>query len=182
MARKKILFSLFLIIFGVLFRIFLNKAFAIPNFESVTALSLVSGSFLGGLSGPIIPLFIIFLSDIFFQNTSVYIFTWSAFALIGVFGCFVKRSSRHYFLKITLTGILSVFFFFVWTNFGWWLTSSMYEMNLQGLLKCYIAGIPFLKNQLVSSLIFIPSFSFLFSFVYNKFSIKEKGFYLKTEG
>jgi len=171
--KKKILFAIFIIFFGVSFRIFLNKAIAIPNFEAVTSLSLLSGSFLGGIFAPIIPLLIIFLSDLYFGNTAVYLFTWSAFVLVGIFGLLVKRGSKHYFLKITGLGIFSVIFFYLWTNLGWWLTSGMYPMNSQGLIVCYIAGLPFLKNQLASVLFFAPIFSVLFSLIFNGLSFGE---------
>jgi len=163
-----------IIIFGAGFRIFLNEVMAIPNFEAVTALSLVSGSFLGGIFAPVIPLAIIFLSDIYFGNSLIYLFTWSAFVLIGIFGTFFKRKSKYYFLKISTGGIISVLFFYLWTNFGWWLISGMYQMNLQGLIVSYIAGLPFLRNQLASVLIFTPLFSFVFSFVFDKLIIEKK--------
>ena len=147
MQKKKILFAIFIVILGVVFRIFLNKVIGIPNFEAVTAISLLSGSFLGGFFAPLIPLLIIFLSDLYFGNVSVYFFTWSAFILIGVFGIFFKRDSKHYFLKISGGGILSVLFFYLWTNFGWWLTFGMYPMTFEGLIVAFIAGLPFLKNQ-----------------------------------
>ena len=168
MDKKKIIFSIFVIVFGVAFRIFLNEVIEIPNFEAVTSLSLVSGSFLGGIFAPVIPLLIIFLSDIYFGNTSVYLFTWSAFILIGIFGIFFRKNSKYYFLKITGGGIASVLFFYLWTNFGWWLTFGMYPMDFQGLFRCYLAGLPFLKNQLLSVLIFTPSFVVLFYWVFDK--------------
>jgi len=172
MSKKKILSAVFIVIFGVIFRILLNEKVGIPNFEAVTAISLVSGSFLGGIFAPVIPLLIMFLSDIYFGNTSIYLFTWSAFILIGIFGLILKRNSKFYSLKITGLGILSVLFFYLWTNFGWWLVSGMYPMNFQGLIRCYIAALPFLRNQIGSVLIFAPSFSLIFFFILNKFTKK----------
>jgi hypothetical protein len=168
MNQKKIIFSIFIIIFGATFRIFLNEVVRIPNFEAVTSLSLVSGSFLGGIFAPIIPLLIIFLSDIYFGNTSVYLFTWSAFILIGIFGILFRRKSKYYLLEVTSGGILAVLFFYLWTNFGWWLTFGMYPMNFSGLVQCYLAGLPFLKTQLTSVLIFTPLFAIFFSLVFDK--------------
>jgi len=168
MIMQNSLAAIFIIAFGVVFRIILNKEIKIPNFESVTALSLLAGSFLGGIYSVLVPVFTIFLSDIYFGNTKIYIFTWSAFILIGVFGTMIKRNSRHYGLKMTGFGLVSVLFFYLYTNFGWWLTSGMYPMNLQGLIQSYIAGIPFLKNQLMSAAIFIPAFIPIFSFVFKK--------------
>ena len=176
-TKKKILFAIFVILFGVVLQIFLNKVVGIPNLEAVTAISLLSSSFLGGFFAPLIPLLIIFLSDFYFGNVSVYFFTWSVFVLIGIFGIFFKRDSRHYFLKISGGGILSVLFFYLWTNFGWWLTFGMYPMNFQGLITSYIAGLPFLKNQLASVLIFTPAFSLFFSIIFDKIFIKKKKTY-----
>lgn len=173
-TKKKILFAIFVILLGVVFRIFLNKVVGIPNFEAVTAISLLSGSFLGGFFAPLIPLLIIFLSDLYFGNVSVYFFTWTAFILIGIFGLLFKRNSKYYFLKISGGGILSVLFFYLWTNFGWWLTFGMYPMNFQGLVASYIAGLPFLKNQLTSVLIFTPLFALVFSLIFDKILVREK--------
>ncbi len=168
MNKKKIFIAIFIIAFGVIFRIFLNEKIGIPNFESVTALSLVSGSFLGGIFAPLIPLLTIFISDIYFTNSSVYLFTWSAFILIGILGILIKKNTKHYFSKITGLGILSVLFFYIWTNFGWWLTSGMYTLTLRGLIESYIAALPFLRNQLFSSLIFVPAFSLVFFLIFDR--------------
>jgi len=168
MSKKKNLLAIFIIIFGVVLRIFLNEKIGIPNFEAVTALSLFSGSFLGGIYALIVPLAIIFFSDLYFGNTIVRLFTWSAFILIGIFGILFKRSSKYYFLKITGGGVISVLFFYFWTNFGWWLTFGMYPMNFQGLIQCYLAALLFLRNQLFSVLIFIPVFNLIFSSVFDK--------------
>jgi len=178
--KRKIIFAIFIVALGVGLRIFINEKINIPNFEAVTALSLLAGSFLGGIFGAIIPLLIVFFSDLYFGNASVYIFTWVAYALIGIFGALLKRSSKYYFLKITGMGILSVVFFYLFTNFGWWLTFEMYPLTLQGLIECYIAGLPFLKNQLFSSLIFVPAFALIFSLVENRELVAE-GKRLKLE-
>lgn len=171
--KNKILLAISIVLLGTLSRIFLNELIAIPNFEMITALSLVSGSFLRGIFAPLLPLLMIFLSDIYFSNTIIYLFTWSAFVLIGIFGVVFKRNSKHYFVKITGGGIISVLFFYLWTNFGWWLTSGMYSMNFKGLVDSYIAAIPFLRNQLISVLIFTPIFSLIFTLIFEKLLVKK---------
>jgi len=138
----------------------------------VTTLSLLTGSFFGGIYSTLVPLSIIFLSDIYFGNTTILLFTWSAFILIGLFGTLLRMNSKYYFFKITGMGIYSALFFYFYTNFGWWLISGMYPMTFQGLTQCYLAGIPFLKNQLFSIFIFVPIFSPLFSLFFNKYLIK----------
>jgi len=171
--NKKIILTILIVLLGTFLRIFLNEKVAIPNFEAVTSLSLLSGSFLGGIFGAISSLLMVFFSDLYFGNTQIYLFTWSAFILIGVSGSLIKNNSKHYILKITGLGVSSVLFFYLWTNFGWWLISGMYEMSLLGLIRCYVAGIPFLKNQLVSVLIFTPTFGLIFSLFSGKVFSKQ---------
>lgn len=45
------------------------------------------------------------------------------------------------------------FAFFVITNFGVWL-GSLYPHTLAGLGECYVAAIPFYRNQIVGDLVF----------------------------
>ena len=42
--------------------------------------------------------------------------------------------------------------FFVVTNFAVWAFSPMYTASIDGLLKCYIAALPFLQNMLCGDL------------------------------
>lgn len=170
----KIIFAISIILFGVVLRIFLNEKIGIPNFEGVTALSLLSGSFFGGIYSFFIPFLMMFFSDLYFGNTLIFIFTWSAFVLVGVFGTLIKKNSKYYLFKITGAGIFSTLFFYMWTNFGWWLTFGMYPMTAQGLLECYLAGLPFLKNQLISAIIFTMSFTPVFSLISNFVKVNKK--------
>ncbi len=49
--------------------------------------------------------------------------------------------------------------FFVVSNFGVWLFfRNMYPMTLSGLTACYVAAIPFFRNEVVADLVF--SFAF----------------------
>jgi len=165
---KNFFLAFLFIFFGIVFRIFLNKQFHIPNFEAVTAIALLSGVFFKGIYSVLIPLNIMFFSDLYFGNSAIYLFTWSAFILVGLFGNILNRDSRNYTFKLMGLGVLSVLFFYAWTNFGWWLISGMYPISLQGLVQCYLMAIPFLRNQLLSAFIFIPGLNLIFSFLFDK--------------
>lgn len=57
-------------------------------------------------------------------------------------------------LLATLLGALGAgFAFFVITNFAVWL-GSLYPHTLAGLGECYVAAIPFYRNQIVGDLVF----------------------------
>jgi len=164
MQKTKLIAALILVVFGVLGRLFLNEFVRIPNLEIITSFSLIAGVILGGLYVFLIPLAIIAISDIYFGNTSILYFTWSAFIIIGCFGWLLRkrRSFNPRFIgEMTGLGVAATLFFYLYTNFGWWLLTNMYPPTWTGLIQCYIAGLPFLKNQLLGNLFFVPLFTSL---------------------
>jgi len=181
MNRTNFLSAIILIAIGVVGRFVLVSYVGIPNLEIVTALTLVSGIYLGGIYAVIVPLFIIFLSDLVIGNNYIFVFTWTAFAFIGLFGLLYKKyrfqNSKFKIQNSFCLAIGSSAFFYLYTNFGWWLMSGMYEYNLSGLIKCYLMAIPFFRNNLVGNLIFVPVGIRVASKVLR--SIKEKGYEIK---
>lgn len=165
---SKIVLSLAFIFLGFFFRIFLKETVAIPNFEPITSLSILAGSFLGGVWGAVVLLLASFLYDIGAGNSLIFLFTWSAFLFLCFFGSALKRNSGNFALKATALSLFGVLFFYLYTNFGWWLIYDFYPKDFPGLFQCYIAALPFLKNQIASALIFAPVFSFIFSAIFNK--------------
>ncbi len=176
MHKTKLITALILIAFGLLGRIFINEFIKIPNLEIITSFSLIAGAMLGGLYVFLVPLAIIAVSDIYFGNTSILYFTWSAFMIIGLFGWFLrnKKSFNYRFIALmTGMGIFSSLFFYLYTNFGWWLLTNMYSHTWSGLIQCYIAGLPFLKNNLLGNLFFVPLFTSLALLAWKFYSILE---------
>lgn len=167
-----------LILVGILGRLFLKSYVGIPNFEIITALTLVSAVFLGRFWAIIVPLSIIAITDVIIGNNAIMLFTWSAFAIIGAIGVLYKNarsqllSSNFEIIGLTGAGILSSVFFFIYTNFGWWLVSEMYPHTWEGLIQCYAMGLPFFKNNLIGNLVFVPMFSAAAMFI--KYSFKNR--------
>jgi hypothetical protein len=156
-VTKKILSVILLILLGVGGRIFFVNYIGIPNFEVVSSFALLSGFFLGGIFSFLAPLLIIFLSDLFIGNTSVMLFTWSAFGIIGLMGLAIKKGSfGKIILQAPIFAILASCFFFIYTNFGWWVLSGMYPHTLSGLISCYANGLLFFRNNLLGNFILAP--------------------------
>jgi hypothetical protein len=44
--------------------------------------------------------------------------------------------------------------FFVVTNFGVWAAGSLYPRTLAGLASCFVAGVPFYRNQLLGDVLY----------------------------
>lgn len=163
-----------LIIIGVAGRFALVSYVGIPNLEIITVLALIAGIYLGGIYMIIVPLAIIFLSDLVIGNTYIFIFTWTAFMFIGFFGFLFKKKTSHSrengnpvsatnsnskifpFKNSIKLALISSIFFYLYTNFGWWMMSGMYEYSLSGLVRCYYMAIPFFRNNLMGNLIFVP--------------------------
>jgi len=173
--KSKIAIALLIIILGAIGRFFLVEYVRIPNFEMITALALTAGMYLGGIYAMVIPVSIVFLSDIVIGNSSIIIFTWTAFAIIGLFGTSFRNNSHNIKLgQSMLIATLSTIFFYIYTNFGWWLMSGMYAHSLSGLIDCYVMALRFFKNQLIGNMIFVPIA--IFSAKHASKLMKEKSF------
>lgn len=161
-----------------------------PNFELLTSAVILSSYFLNRRSTLWLTFLVLALSDRLIGNSKIFLFTWTGFLLPALFSPVIinklsnqitkltKKKFAH-FILLPAAGISANFFFFTWTNFGVWLLDSwgMYTKDLSGLILCYVNGLPFLKNQIVSSLIFIPSGLLTIEFIrlfFKKYIYKQK--------
>ncbi len=136
-----------------------------PNYELLTTAMVLATYFLGGKASFLLTFSVIALTDRIIGNTNIFLFTWSGFLIPALFAAplLKKLITNHRLqivnsLKLIFTGLSANVFFYLWSNFGVWFLDSwgMYAKNLPGLIRCYINALPFLKNQAVSSLVFIP--------------------------
>ncbi len=138
-----------------------------PNFTALGAMALFSGAALSKrLWAFALPLLAFWISDLFLNNIiySQYMdgFTWFtpgfafqaiAVMLIVFLGRWVSRKQAPG--RIVLGSVLAAVVFFLISNFGVWLSGTMYPHNFSGLLEAYIAGLPFaLKGTLGSTLFY----------------------------
>ncbi|MEW6407484.1 MAG: DUF6580 family putative transport protein [Patescibacteria group bacterium] len=163
--KLKILGAILLVVFGIFARFFRIHFFPeLPNVEPITICTLLAGAFLGGGYALFVPLVIIAITDMTIGNTSILYFTWSAWAIIGLFSLIVRKSNKKSFsfgFKMAGLGVCASLFFYLWTNFGVWLISGMYPHTLSGLIWCYIIALPFLKLNLFGNLIIVSVGSFV---------------------
>lgn len=154
----KLIMAVLLVTLGILFRTVWHLG---PNVEFVTSATLLAGAYLGKKWAFIVPVSIMAISDLVLGNTNIFLFTWSAYLLIGYLGNLGHLSNlrgRIKTLRATGIGIGASIWFFIWTNFGVWLLDSwgMYPKTLPGLIDAYIMGIPFLKYNLIGNLFLVP--------------------------
>ncbi len=75
-------------------------------------------------------------------------FVYIGFLTTATFGLLLRQ-------KCTVMSVLTLAFvsevaFFLITNFGSWYTMGFYPHTASGLMDCYIAGLPFFRNSLIS--------------------------------
>lgn len=147
MNFSRIFVILGLVIVGVLSRLLPHP----PNFTSVNAIALFGAFYFESkwLSFATVVATLI-LSDLAIGFYPTMSFVYLSFGLIVLMGSKLKNKAS--FGQITITSLASSMLFFVVTNFGDWLTLSLYPKTIQGLCLCYFAAIPFFVTQVLGDL------------------------------
>ena len=134
-----------------------------PNIELVTATMLLAVFYFGQKQALLLTAAVLIVSDLIIGNSLIFLFTWSGFLIpVVIIGTTFGKRNFEPLQKIflgTSSGIISNLFFYFWTNFGVWMldTWGMYTNDMSGLLSSYINALPFLRLQLTSTLIFVPT-------------------------
>ncbi|MEI8366224.1 MAG: DUF6580 family putative transport protein, partial [Parachlamydiaceae bacterium] len=124
-----------------------------PNFTAINAIGLFGASTLGSLPLSLCTLFAaLFLSDLVIGFYPDMFFVYLSFGLIVLIGRWLHSTQSIYRIATALA--LSSLTFFLITNFGVWLTYSLYPKTCAGLGLCYIAAIPFSLNQILGDLFY----------------------------
>jgi hypothetical protein len=131
-----------------------------PNFTPILSIAIFCGLIFKNKYSFYIPLFAMFVSDMWLGFHNVLFFVYLAFLLIFLIALQFDKSIN--FKNITSISLSSSIVFFVVSNFGVWLIG--YPKSFQGLYSCYMAAIPFFHNTIISTLIF--SYAFLYAYKY----------------
>jgi len=130
-----------------------------PNFSPVFGALLFGGAHLKNRDSVWYPVALLAVSDVVL-TTQVYrmqlgwtqLLVWVAFAVVALIGRWLRnRVSVRNVLAAALAGPTA---FFLISNFAVWLGWQMYPPTWEGLLACYVAGLPFFRNSLLSSVLF----------------------------
>jgi hypothetical protein len=149
---------------GALSRIWFHE---LPNFAPIAAMALFAGYYFRSAKvAVLVPLLAMSLSDLVIgsYDWQVMAVVYAALALPVAFRGLLRKhlaiergSARS--ATIGLSGLVtcslaSSLFFFLATNFACWFFGNMYERNGQGLILCYLQGIPFFRFTLAGDLFF----------------------------
>ena len=78
---------------------------------------------------------------------------YAAFGLMMLVGWLLLRQ-KVTLSRVAIAGLIASAVFFLVTNFSVWLEGTMYPKTTAGLMACYAAGLPFLKNTVMGDLFF----------------------------
>jgi hypothetical protein len=135
-----------------------------PNFSPVEAMALFGGAYFASRAVAVfVPLVAMVVSDLalaaihggtYFEYMSSAGF-WLVYACIALsavlgFGLRGKVSGG----RVLGYGLVGSALFFLVTNFGTWLGSSMYPQTSAGLAAAYVAGIPFFQWTVLGTLFY----------------------------
>jgi hypothetical protein len=104
------------------------------------------------------PLAVLTATD-FFLTTSVYHYgfrandylpTWAWYVAAMVLGQILLKS-RTTFVRVAAGALLGPTSFFLLSNYTVWAAGTMYPRTLSGLSTCFVAALPFYRNDLIST-------------------------------
>ena len=143
------------------------------NFTPVLAVGVFSGFYFKQIYlSFFVVVFSMFISDLFLGFHSTMFFTYISLVIAVLIGFYIKRFK---FTEIILSTLASSFCFFIITNFGSWLTLSMYEKNFSGLMQSYMLALPFFHNTLISTFFYLIIIKIILDIIV-KFKIAKTSF------
>ena len=165
-----------IILFAVLLLIISRSLSFIPNFTpTISLVVFISIMF----RNHYILVFIIVLSqlisDYFLGFYPSMTFVYLGYVLIAVAAKYIFKDLN--FIYVTGTSCISVLIFYLVSNYGVWQMMDLYEYSLSGLLQCYVAGIPFLKFSLISTLLYSITIYVLLKVTLSKYFNTERVLY-----
>lgn len=127
------------------------------NMTPTITIALFSGRQWSRSASVVVTMLGLLLSDVFlaiWQHHAIFgvwsVFTYSALAII-VCIAYACRECRLQHAGLLL--LASSLFFWLWSNLGSWYVMPVYSKNLSGLWQCYVAALPFLRQQLLGDVV-----------------------------
>jgi hypothetical protein len=123
------------------------------NFTPMMAIGLFAGSHARKLStGVLATLFALALSDAVLGFYPGFWYVYGAALIPVLLGRLIR--DRSGVVVIAAAVFVSSFSFFLITNFVAWATDGLYPLTIGGLSECYLAGIPFYRNQVLGDAVY----------------------------
>ena len=170
-----IFFTFILIVLATACKYFFGPDLDWSGFSPVIAIALFSGFIIKERDWSfLLPLLALFISDVIiqflYQNgdfpyAGFYSGQWKNYLILmsaTLIGWILKGRNAS---SLLLGTIAAPTVFFLISNFGVWMgPQTSYPKDLGGLMTCYAAGLPFYKNALMATIVFLPMILFSYNY------------------
>ncbi len=111
-----------------------------------------------------VPLGGMLISDLIIGMHSLMLWTYGPIIILSLLSYYfsIDKASR-----IASLAIASPAVFYLMSNFGVWINSSLYTKDFSGLIQCYVNAIPFYANSATACILFCSAFFLIKSFIKN---------------
>lgn len=173
---RLILFTLILVVLATACKYLFGDNLAWSGFSPIIAIALFSGMIIRQKDlSFMLPLLALFISDAaiqllyemnLFPYAGFYSGQWQNYLLLlsaTLIGWMMKGKSYG---TLAAGGILAPTVYFLVSNFLVWQASEvLYPNSFSGLMTCYEAALPFFRNSLISTLLFLPVIVVLYNYL-----------------
>ncbi len=173
--------------FGALIALIIVVALArlipnMPNFSPMAAIALFCAAHFNKLwKAILVTLLATFVSDVILNNTiyssmnNGFTFFYDGFILQYIAYAVIALMGSTFFTSINKTKVIggslaTTLVFFIISNFGAWISLPFYSKDIAGLMSSYAAGLPFLKNTLLSDLFYTSLLFGAYYLLQNRFA------------
>ena len=175
-SGRLIVFTILLVALATACKYFFGPELAWSGFSPVIAIALFSGFIIRQKDlSFLLPLIALFVSDAviqllyeknLFPYSGFYTGQWKNYLILlsaTLIGWALKgRKTAH----LLAGSIIAPTVFFLLSNFSVWMSQEvLYPKNFSGLLTCYAAGLPFYKNALMATIVFLPAILFSYNYL-----------------
>jgi hypothetical protein len=172
---RLIFFTFILVVLATACKYFFGPDLDWSGFSPVIAIALFSGFIIKQRDWSfLLPLLALFISDAIihalylngdFPYAGFYSGQWKNYLILmsaTLIGWLLKGKNTSSLLIGALTAPTV---FFLLSNFGVWMGSHVtYSKDISGLMTCYAAGLPFYKNALMATILFLPVILFSYNY------------------
>ncbi len=178
--KKLIVFTIILVAIATVCKFFFGPELTWSGFSPVIAIALFAGFIMKQKDMSfLLPLLALFISDAviqllytqdLFPYAGFYSGQWKNYLILMaavLIGWALKGRS---YLSLLAGTIAAPTVFFLVSNFMVWTASSevVYAKSISGLMTCYEAGLPFYRNSLIATLLFLPVILVAYNFITKK--------------
>lgn len=173
---RLILFTIILVAIATACKVFFGPDLNWSGFSPVIAIALFSGMIIKQKDMSfLLPLLALFISDVviellyirgLFPYAGLYNYQWRNYSIL-LLCTLIGWALRGRNYRSLFTGaIVAPTAFFLVSNFSVWVTQEvLYTKDFNGLMTCYAAGLPFYKNALIATVVFLPVILFSYNYL-----------------